>query len=728
CSWGGIACDQDTGHVVSLYLPNNCLHGSINSSNSLFRLVHLQFLTLAKNEFTGSIPYSFANLTKLYKLDLSGNHFFEHIPSSFSHLTHLSILYLDSNQLTGQIPASIRNLTQLSDLDLGYNQLTGQIPASIGNLTQLSNLNLGYNQLTGQIPASIGNLTQLSNLDLGSNQLTGQIPVSIGNLTQLITLDLRSNQLTGQIPVSIRNLTRIEWLVVYDNNLTGELDFEYMFLKLKNLNFLALSFNKLSVISKPTINVTLPKFQILDLASCNLYEFPYFLQNQDELIMLDLSENKLHGQIPKSFWNMSKKTLVYLILDANFLTGFDQLPVVLQRSKLYHLNLANNILQGSLPIPPPSIISYNVSNNRLTGEVSPFFCNLTSISFLDLSNNSLGGILPQCLGNISNSLSVLNLQNNNFHGNIPQASVKGCKLKMINLSQNQLQGNIPGSLAGCDRLEFLNLGNNQIHDIFPSWLGTLVVLKVLILGSNKFCGEIPIDIGNLKGLRLLNISNNILTGHIPSSFENLTQLEALDLSQNKLSGEIPQQLSQLTFLSFLNVSHNRLTGSIPHGKQFDTYQNNSCQLFLFEAPTFLTGFEQLPVVLPWSNLLDMNLANNILQGSLPIPQPSIFTYNVSNNELTGQVSPFFRNTCLTFLDLSNNSLGGMLPQCLHVTLLLVTIHFSSNRFYVEFPKDIGNMKALRLHNISNNILTGHIPSSFVNLTQLEALDLSQNKL
>ncbi|GAV79182.1 LRR_1 domain-containing protein/LRR_4 domain-containing protein/LRR_6 domain-containing protein/LRR_8 domain-containing protein [Cephalotus follicularis] len=483
--------------------------------------------------------------------------------------------------------------------------------------------------------------------------------------------DVSDNLLHGSIPKSICHLVDIELLYLDDNNLTGELDFEYMFLKLKNLTYLALSFNKLSVISKPNINVILPKFKTLFLASCNLYEFPYFLQNQDELIFLDLSKKKLHGQIPKSFWNVSKNTLLYLNLDANFLTGFNQLPVVLQWSTLYDLSIANNILQGSLPIPPPSIISYNVSNNRLTGEVSPFFCNLTYISSLDLSNNSLGGILPQCLGNIINSLSVLYLQNNNFHGNIPQASVKGCKLRTINLSQNQLQGKIPGSLAGCD--QFLNLGNNQIHDIFPSWLGTLVVLKVLILGSNEFCGEIeepksafdfpmlriidlsnnsftgklpsqhfqiwnamktsdadslrywgadtsdtnlynkpaywsmvitnkgtkifyeriqelfvaidlstnkfegeiPMDIGNLKGLRLLNLSNNILTGHISSSFENLTQLKTLDLSQNKLSGEIPQQLSQLTFLEFLNVSHNRLTGSIPHGKQFDTYQNNS---------------------------------------------------------------------------------------------------------------------------------------------------------
>ena len=52
-------------------------------------------------------------------------------------------------------------------------------------------------------------------------------------------------------------------------------------------------------------------------------------------------------------------------------------------------------------------------------------------------------------------------------------------------------------------------------------------------------------------------------------------LESLDLSQNKLSGEIPPQLTQLTFLAFFNVSNNHLTWPIPHGKQFDTFPNNS---------------------------------------------------------------------------------------------------------------------------------------------------------
>ncbi|GAV68453.1 hypothetical protein CFOL_v3_11956, partial [Cephalotus follicularis] len=115
-------------------------------------------------------------------------------------------------------------------------------------------------------------------------------------------------------------------------------------------------------------------------------KFPYFLQNQDELRLLILSDNKPHGQIPKSFWNLSTKTLTSLYLDANYLTSFDQRPVILPCSNLQYLDLTNNIMQGSLPIPQPSIFTYNVSNNKPTGQVSSFFCN-ASLTLLDLSNN-----------------------------------------------------------------------------------------------------------------------------------------------------------------------------------------------------------------------------------------------------------------------------------------------------------------------------------------------------
>jgi len=71
CSWDGVECDEDTGHVIGLNLSNSCLFGSINSNSSLFRLVHLQSLNLSNNDFNGShIPSQVRDLSRLIDLDL----------------------------------------------------------------------------------------------------------------------------------------------------------------------------------------------------------------------------------------------------------------------------------------------------------------------------------------------------------------------------------------------------------------------------------------------------------------------------------------------------------------------------------------------------------------------------------------------------------------------------------------------------------------------------------
>ena len=66
CSWDGVLCDRVTGHVIGLDLSSSHLYGSINSSSSLFNLVHLQMLNLADNDFNYSqIPPSIRYLSNL---------------------------------------------------------------------------------------------------------------------------------------------------------------------------------------------------------------------------------------------------------------------------------------------------------------------------------------------------------------------------------------------------------------------------------------------------------------------------------------------------------------------------------------------------------------------------------------------------------------------------------------------------------------------------------------
>jgi hypothetical protein len=66
CSWDGVDCNDDTGYVVGLDLSSSGLYGSINSSSNLFRLLQLQSLNLADNNFNYSqISSGVGNLLRL---------------------------------------------------------------------------------------------------------------------------------------------------------------------------------------------------------------------------------------------------------------------------------------------------------------------------------------------------------------------------------------------------------------------------------------------------------------------------------------------------------------------------------------------------------------------------------------------------------------------------------------------------------------------------------------
>lgn len=98
CSWDDVECDENKGQMIGLDLNSSFLHGSINSSSSLFYLVHLRRLNLAHNDFN-----------------------YSQIPLEIGHLSGLTSLNLSRALLFGKIPPKISKLSKLVSLDLSYN-------------------------------------------------------------------------------------------------------------------------------------------------------------------------------------------------------------------------------------------------------------------------------------------------------------------------------------------------------------------------------------------------------------------------------------------------------------------------------------------------------------------------------------------------------------------------------------------------------------------------------
>ncbi|KAJ9169941.1 hypothetical protein P3X46_018082 [Hevea brasiliensis] len=586
--------------------------------SSIGNLAYLEYLDFYSCNFTGLLPSSLGNLTKLTRLKLTVS-----TTSSLSwigKLSNLKTLSLVHVGLNGDFPSSLKNLTQLSFLDLSYNQLVGPIPSWLMNLTKLVVLFLDHNHFSGQIPSSLIYGARIQVLSLSSNQFSGQIPSQTNNCSELIELELSSNKLRGSIPSTLSSLKNLQILNFQSNNLSGVVDAN-IFFQLKNLDRLMLSYNNLWLLTESSTNATIPNFIYLGLASCNLSEFPHFLHNQYELKFLDLSSNNIQGPIPSWLWSISINSLQYMNLSHNFLTGFEDGPVLLQWAHLTILDIGSNMLQGSLLSVPLFSTNYidgsispawrnecnlrfiNLSQNRLQGQIPRLLANCSMLEFIDFGNNQLNDSFPSWLGNLP-ELRVLILRSNGFYGALRKVGArKFRKLQIINLSQNTFTGDLPTKYFEIwDAMKVINsshmtyMGEIDVdsgylpefaydnHDYSMTMNNKGSALEYLKIPStlvaidfsyNRFEGPIPNVIGNLTALHLLNLSNNMLTGHVPSSLVNMKALECLDLSGNQLSGQIPLQLSELTALSSFNVSWNHLSGPIPQGQQFDTFDSKS---------------------------------------------------------------------------------------------------------------------------------------------------------
>ena len=355
------------------------------------------------------------------------------VPTFLGNFTHVEFFSLSQNNFDCGLPIWLTNITKLRWIDFSQNRLKGPIPFEIGTLLNLSYLDLSYNSLTRAIPSVLFTTPSLYTLYLDHNQLTGPLKFQNISTSPLHLLSLSENKLNVSIPRSIANFTKLQRLYLSSINLKGKVELN-IFFELKELQYLDLSGNKV-LVPKANINSTLPKFSSLLLSLCNLSEFPAFLEAQNKLQMLDLSNNNIEGKIPKWLWNVGKETLRFF---------------------------------------------YFASKNNFTGSIPPMICKVCTLEILYVSNNQLIGHIPQCLLKSSNSLVVLAMRNNHFQGNLPETFVNGCSLRTLDLNRNQIEGKIPRSLVKCQMLEVLNLGNNKLNDAFPFWFESLPELQILV--------------------------------------------------------------------------------------------------------------------------------------------------------------------------------------------------------------------------------------------------------
>ncbi|KAF2592598.1 hypothetical protein F2Q70_00044513 [Brassica cretica] len=291
----------------------------------------------------------------------------------------------------------------------------------------------------------------------------------------------------------------------------------------------------------------------------------------------------------------------------------------------------------------------------------------------------------------------------------PFEDIRSLNLSRNNYYYNQFSGlfdDVEGiySISPCGyktlrklrKLEIMDLSRNRFNNSIFRFLNSAISLKTLFLGDNNFYG------GSLPAKEL----------------KDLTNLELLDLSGNRFNGSIPiqgnisSQLCGLRNIQLLDLANNRLNGSIPSclkntsfvfGKKYILYDDDYSNLFI--GGTLFTGFS------PHKDFGVNEFQDTIYFRSRIVLNPFQMSYSSAiymkiEFAMKHRYDAYAgKNLNLLFgLDLSENELSG------------------------NIPTELGGLLELQAFNVSHNKLSGAIPESFSGLKNVESLDLSFNRL
>ncbi|XP_047940773.1 receptor-like protein EIX1 [Salvia hispanica] len=322
----------------------------------------------------------------------------------------------------------------------------------------------------------------------------------------------------------------------------------------------------------------------------------------------------LEGQIPKSVSDLSHLR-VLVLYENNYRGSLDKLFVNSTSGKgilesLQVLDLAYNKLSGSLPDLRAfsALTEVYFGGNNFTGSIPLSFGQLSGLHVLDLSNNSLEGIVSESHFIMLDKLEILDLSLNSLVLHFaPDWSpvfqldyilLAGCNVgpsfpkwirtqrnfSILDLSRANIADEVPAWLWSVSlSLGILYLPHNQITGSVPSLSSTLI--QYIDLSNNSISGPIPLFYSNVQLIQLsgntfsgsissicqarhgligvLDLSNNQLAGEVPNCWENMPNLHSLNLASNSFWGEIPHSLGSLNHLVALHLRDNSLSGEFP---------------------------------------------------------------------------------------------------------------------------------------------------------------------
>ncbi|CAN1187541.1 Probable LRR receptor-like serine/threonine-protein kinase At3g47570 [Linum perenne] len=308
-----------------------------------------------------------------------------------------------------------------------------------------------------------------------------------------------------------------------------------------------------------------------------------------------------------------------------------------------------------------------------------------------------------------------------------------CFLKVLSLYNNSFTGEIPPEIGRLHRLQQLMLSNNSLGGEIPSNISGLSALTIFDVYRNKLVGSLPWQFGLLNKLRALDVSLNNLTGSIPPSFSNLSSLWMFSAGDNQLSGRILDALGHLKSLQYLALNFNHLYGEIP-----PSIFNLSALTELWLAENQLHGVLPSSIGVSLPNLENLCVYGNQFTGSVPSSlsnASNLVLLQLQGNNFTGSMPSMSSSNKLFRFFIHQNSLGtgeandlSFLSSLTNATSLEI-VQIDENNFGGSLSHHIGNLsRSLKLLSVTNNMISGNIPSEIQYLVNLEQLWAYNNDL
>jgi len=375
-----------------------------------------------------------------------------------------------------------------------------------------------------------------------------------------------------------------------------------------------------------------------------------------------------------------------------------------------------------------------------------------SITDLELSNKNISSEIPSILSLLP-SIRSIDLSENNITGLVPFDVRQTSTLKSLNLSHNRIEGSIE---YFSPTLQVLNVSHNNFQEIGITFGQYETGLEKIDASRNNIGGSLPRTIGNMLKLHLIDLSHNQIYGTIPPTISDLTQLKNMVLNNNKLMGTLPVvSLTQSHLdLSQIHIQHNDLSGTIPSGianikflkellidgnKFTGELHENVCNLKLNKIANDWQGAEEIDQDACELIACPVNTASD--DGRYPCKRCGAQKYTpyLGHN---GQCSPSDEGVILNEVYHKTNGPAwrnhagwGMdgVDKCDYAGVEcngsghVMSLNLKGVGLTGTLPEEIGMLRQLQFLDLSENNLTGYLPSD-LRFSPLRLFDISNNMI